>query len=289
MITREPALARLLQDVCRVVYFSLIILAVVLAVSLWPRLHPLWLDVLARLIAAVTAQLITVTLLRIIVPRPRIGSHRVGRDGQYVRWLVSSTLAEVGDHPALRWPYSFTFLTRVLYLRALGAQLSFRTSFPIGLRVRDPSLLAVEAGAQIEPGVVIENALHATGRVRVDSVTIGGGCLVGACAVLMPGTVLGHDARIGPGAYLGPDVSIGVGAKIGERAVLAAGVDVGSHVRIGAGAVVGEGVSVADRAKIMAGAVIPPNSRIREEEVWQGVPARPLYRDARGRPRAASV
>jgi len=188
----------------------------------------------------------------------------------------------------VRWPFSFLDTTRFLYLRAQRARVAVDASIHASVRIAEPCLLSVESGAQLEPGVIIENALHATGRVRIDAVFIGAGCLIGAHAMLMPGVSLGHEARVSPGSYLGPDVSIGVGAKIGERAILAAAVDVGSHARIGAGAVIGEGVVIGEHARVAAGAVIPPKSQIREGEVWQGVPARPMNRDVRGRPRDSS-
>jgi carbonic anhydrase/acetyltransferase-like protein (isoleucine patch superfamily) len=286
VIRREPPQVRLIQDAIRVACFGAIGLAVLAAVRLPPRIEPAWLDTAGRALAAGVAHLLTVMVLRELVPRPRIGSHLVGKDDNYLRWLASSAYADAVNHPLVRWPYGFLSITQFVYLRAQGAQVRYGASLAWGrVTVREPSLLEVETGAQLEPGVIVEAALGATGRLRVDRVAVGGGCLVGANVVLMPGATLGHDARVGPGAYIGPDVSIGVGTKIGERAVLAAGVDVGAHVRIGAGAVIGENARIADSARVRTGAVIPPGTQVRENEVWQGVPARALFRDARGRTR----
>lgn len=288
-LVREPKRARLLQDSLRAVFFALFAGAAAAVVRWLPPAHPPWLDVAGRILAVLTVELVAIALLREIVPKPVVGSHLVGRDKGYLRWLMSSAFADVVMHPLLRFPFSLFHLTRFLYLRAAGARIAFGAAFAGELTVRDPCLLVVEEGAQLEPGVIVEGALHATGRVTVDRVTVGAGSLVGAHAILMPGAHLGHDVRISPAAYVGRDVSIGVGVKIGERAVLAAGVEIGSHAKVGPGAVLGEGVKVGDHARVMAGAVIPANTTIRESEVWQGVPARPLYRDRRGRPREANA
>jgi carbonic anhydrase/acetyltransferase-like protein (isoleucine patch superfamily) len=279
VIRREPDNARLWQDALRGGFFVAIVSSVVATFVFLPTLQPLWLDRVGHVLAAVTAELVTVGLLRVVVPRPRAGNHLIGKNWDYVRWLSSAALAEVALHPVLRGPFWLFHFTRFLYLRALGADVSFRVGIPVDLTVRDPSLFAIAGGAQVEQGVVIENAVHATGRVRVDRVTIGGGCLVGAHTVLMPGTSLGHDARVSPGAYLGPDARVGVGAKIGERAVLAAGVEVGTHAVIEPGAVLSENVRVGDGARVSAGAVVPPSTEIPEREIWAGVPAGLLPRE----------
>jgi acetyltransferase-like isoleucine patch superfamily enzyme len=279
VIRREPERARYLQDLLRAIFLVVIVAAVVGAIVRLPNVEPRWMDILGRTIAALTTELLTIVVVRLLIPKPRAGNHLIGGNWDYGRWLSSAALSEIALHPVIRAPFWIFHFTRFLYLRALGADVSWRVSFPVDLVVRDPSLLSIAAGAQIEPGVVIENAVHATGRVRVDRVTIGGGCLVGAHTILMPGASLGHDARVSPGAYLGPDARVGVGAKIGERAVLAAGVEIGTHAVIEPGVVLSEGVRIADNARITAGTVVPPNTAVGEREIWAvGTPAGPLPR-----------
>jgi carbonic anhydrase/acetyltransferase-like protein (isoleucine patch superfamily) len=267
-----------LQDSLRALLAAAIVVAVVASVLELPSIRPVWLDRAGRVVAALTAELVAVALLRLAIPRARPGDPLIAGNWQYVRWLMSSVLVEVALHPWFRAPMWFFHITRFLYLRALGADLSWRVAIPADLGIRDPALLTIEAGTQIEAGVVIENAIHTSGRVRIDRVSIGGGCLIGEQAILMPGASLAHDARVSPGAYLGPDAKVGVAAKIGERAVLASGVEVGSYAVIEAGAVLSEGVRVADGARIGAGAVVPPNTEVQEREIWVGAPAGPLPR-----------
>lgn len=286
-IRREPPKARLLQDACRLAFFTTIAAAIGAVIVFLPRVHPRWLDVCGRALAAYTVHLVVVAILREIAPKPRVGSHIVGKNPHYVRWLIASAYTDVVNHPLVALPFSLFYVTRWLYLRAQGARIAFGASLPAGLIVREPCLFSMAPGSQVEPGVVIEAGVHATGRIRIDTVILGEGALVGAHSLLMPGVSLGHDVRVGPSVYIGPDAAIGVGAKIGERAILGAGVDLGSHVRIGVGAVIGEGSLIGDGAKVRAGAVIPPNTRIRAGEVWQSMAARPMGRDARSRSESA--
>jgi acetyltransferase-like isoleucine patch superfamily enzyme len=274
MIRRQPPVARLVQDLLGVVFLAIILFFDVGVAVKMPRVHPVWIDVARRIMMALAVHIVVLSALRIIVPKPTPGSHLVRLRGPYLRWLISSSFARVAMNPIFRAPYWFLNVTRFLYLRALGARVGWGAAFPSSALVRDPSLMEVGAGAQIEPGVVFESAVHSAGRVHVESVSVGGGTLIGAHVILMPGAAVGHDARVGAGAFLGTHVRVGVSSSIGPRAVLSENVDVGSHAVIGAGAVLSDGVVAGDRARVLPGAVVSSDAQIGDREVWGGSPAR---------------
>lgn len=278
-VKREPRRVRLLQDVLRLAYAGVIVAAVVAAAILPPPVQPPWLDLLGRLLAGLAAELAALLVLRALVRRPPAGWFRITVNKDYMRWLLSSTLTEVAWHPLFRFPFWFLHATRVLFLKALGADIAWSASFHGDITVRDPALIHVGAGAQLEPGVTLEAGLHGAGRVRVGEVFVGPGCLVGAHALVLPGASLGDDARVEPATVIGEDVRIGVGCTIGEGARLERGVDIGSYANVGTGAIISEGVRVGDRARIAPGALVLPDTLIPEREVWSGVPARPQGSD----------
>ena len=281
IIQREPRFAHLLQDIWRIVFFIFFLGADLSIVFILPKIQPLWLDSLGRAFSLLVGHVILMFLVRELVPNPPEGSVRVGKDKTYLKWLIARSFRDVANCRLFYGPYQLLHGTRYLYLRALGAKLAYDATIDPSVVISAPSLFAVDTGAQLEAGVKVENAVHAMGRVRISPVTVSEGALVGAHVTLMPGATLGPNVRIGPGAYIGPDTCVGVGVKIGEGAILAAGVDLGSYVRIGAGCVIAEGVSIGENAKIRAGSVIPPSTRIRGGEVWQGLPARAVFRDPR--------
>ncbi len=278
-VRREPVLARVLQDGTRL----LVVLAMsgsLLAVLRRLPDHFVGTFLVATQVATFfVVPLVVLAVLRELVPRPQAGAHRIGKNRDYVTWLLSSALAEVGLHALLRGPFWFFHFTRVLYLRALRSHVAWSAAIPYDLCLREPSLLTIGEGAQLEPGVTIEAGLHGAGRVRIGRVTVGKGVLVGAHAVLLPGATLGHDARVEPSAFVGEDVKVGVSAAVGEGARLEREVDLGSYTAVGTGAIVGEGVRVGDRARIAAGAVVEPGTVIGERELWAGVPARRMEAD----------
>lgn len=277
---REPLGARLLQDVLRLTFLGCLLGAMHVGASLPPAASSPLLDVVQRIVAALAGELVALTLIRGLLPRPKVGWFRTTFNAAYVRFLMSASFNQVAWHPLVRGPFWFLHSTRVLYLKALGARVAWTASFHEALVVRDPSLVRIGAGAQLEPGVTLEAALHGAGRVRVGEVMVGPGCLLGAHTLLMPGATLGHEARIEPATVLGEDARVGVGSTIGEGARLERGVDVGSYATVGTGAILGQGVRLGDRARVTSGALVEPDTVVPEREVWSGVPARPAPRIA---------
>ncbi|MCB9647599.1 MAG: hypothetical protein H6730_13490 [Deltaproteobacteria bacterium] len=273
-VQREPTGVRWVQDALRLLFSAALVAAVLAAVILPPPTAPAWLDVVGRVLAGVSGELACVLLLRAVVPRANPGWHRIVWGSDYLRWVLSCTLNEVALHPLFRAPFWYLHFTRVLYLKALGAQVAWTASFPADLVLRDPSMVRIGPGAQIEPAVTLEGALHGAGRVRVGGVEVGAGCLIGAHSVVMPGAALGLDARVEPACVIGEDVKIGVSCTIGEGARLQRSVEVGAYVHVGTGAILAEGVKVGDRARVGPGALVEPDAVIGERQTWTGIPAR---------------
>jgi acetyltransferase-like isoleucine patch superfamily enzyme len=268
VIKRQPISVSALQDVLGLLFLLIILFFDIGAAIKVPTVEPPSLDVGRRIALSMLVHVIIIACLRALVPRPKAGSHLVKFNGPYLRWLVSSSFARVAMNPVFRAPYWFLSSTRFLYLRALGAKLGLGVAVPSSVLVRDPCLMEIGRGAQIEPGVIFESAVHSAGRVHVETICVGGGTLIGAHVVLMPGASVGHDARIGPGAYIGTHVRVGVSSSIGPCAVLSENVDIGSEVVIGAGAVLSEGVVAGDRSRVLPGAVVAQDEKIGEREVW---------------------
>jgi gamma-carbonic anhydrase len=112
---------------------------------------------------------------------------------------------------------------------------------------------------------------------------------IGAGASVWFGCVIRADGdliRIGAGSniqdlsvlHIGNDgfhTSVGAGVTVGHRAVLH-GCAIEDHSMIGIGAVVLDGAVVESGAIVAAGAVVSPGKRVRQGELWAGVPAKKL-------------
>jgi len=110
---------------------------------------------------------------------------------------------------------------------------------------------------------------------------------------LMRLVYLALGARLGENTYssgiiLDPSlITIGSNSIVGQYALLVPhiiegkrlahhAIHIGNNVTIGAHAVVLAGVEIGDNAIVAAGAIVSKDSRIGPNEVWGGVPARPL-------------
>jgi acetyltransferase-like isoleucine patch superfamily enzyme len=271
-----------LADLLRAGYLALIALSVAAALLLLPEAHPPWRDLSGRIVAAAASQIVALALLRQLIPKPLPGIHRIGPNVGYLRWLVSSVLAEVALRGVVRAPFWFFHGTRCWYLRALGADLALRVTIPPDVVVREPAMLSVASGAQLEGGVKIENTAFGEGRITVGAITIGEGSLIGAHAILMPGSAVAHEARIGTGALIGAEARVGFGASIGAGAKIGERAEIGSYAVIGAGVVVGDGAHIGERSRVTPGASVPAGTEVGDRQQWpvlRGDPA-PLGRGA---------
>ena len=272
---REPAFARWVQDGLRSALVALLGGAVMVVEAYrWSPMSP-WLDVPRRLVVAWLAMFVVLGVIRLALPHPRPGAFRLAFRRPYLRYLLSSAFAEVALHPLVRGPFWFFQTTRIAYLKILGADVAWSATFPPTIQLRDPALLTLGPGCQLEPGVVVETALHGAGRVRVGRVVVQEGVLVGAHVGLMPGCTLGHRARVEPGTFVGEESRVGVGATIGAKVRLERRVDLGSYASVGTGATLSEGVQLGDRARVQAGAWVEVDTAVPARETWAGVPARP--------------
>lgn len=121
-------------------------------------------------------------------------------------------------------------------------------------------------------GVNWYTAIHPTAVVSEMDVTIGGGSVVMANAVINPGTAIGAHCIINTAAVVEHDNRIGDFAHISVGAKLAGTVSVGEDTWVGIGAVVSNNLSICGGCMIGAGTVVVRS--ITESGTYVGVPAR---------------
>jgi sugar O-acyltransferase (sialic acid O-acetyltransferase NeuD family) len=143
--------------------------------------------------------------------------------------------------------------------------------FLLGLGWPRPRAEALDRLARVGrpalPGVAHPSAV--VGR----HVLLGAGAVVAPGSVVTTGTELGAHVLVNYGCTVGHDVRIGVGSTVMPGATVSGEVVIGAGVLIGGRAFVREGVRIGDGAVIGAGAVVledvPSGVRV------VGVPARP--------------
>ena len=163
-----------------------------------------------------------------------------------------------------------------------------------GVDVVDPSSTWIDVGVEIGAGTRV---LPFTVITR--GVVIGKSCVIGPFSHLRPAAELADGAEVGnfvevKKSYLGEkakakhlsyigDATIGAGTNIGCGTITANWDGKTKHpTKVGAGAFIGSGTvliaptTVEDGGVTGAGAVVKRGSTIGADEVWVGVPARPI-------------
>lgn len=124
-----------------------------------------------------------------------------------------------------------------------------------------------------ERGFVFESIIHPS-AVIAESVTLGQGVQVMACAVIQPDAQLEDNVLINTNATVDHDCHIGAHSHIAPGATISGGVRIGSGCHIGSGASTVQYINIGDGTVVGAGAVVIGD--LPEGVTAVGVPARPL-------------
>ncbi len=121
----------------------------------------------------------------------------------------------------------------------------------------------------------IRNLTHPT-AIIADNVCRGLGIYTQPLAVLYSGAKIGCHTTILGRATVGHDVEVGDYCTLGHHSFLGGHVTLDEGVEIGAGAVVLQDTYISEGATIGAGAVVLEGQLVPPNEIWVGVPAKPV-------------
>lgn len=106
------------------------------------------------------------------------------------------------------------------------------------------------------------------------------GCRIGRGSIVLAGVVLTAAVEIGEHVVVMPNVTLTHDCVLEDDATVCAGVALGGEVRVGPGAYLGMSSSVRERRRVGARATLGMGSvlltDLPDDQVWAGVPARPL-------------
>lgn len=179
---------------------------VVVTLDLWP---------LAFLFPIIAFVAFTLTLLvfRLIVPRLREGSTRLGVNRQTIAWYCNLALSRAAEVSGLKPLIHAFYFTKFLHWRALGARVGYGVNSSIGVSLVDLPMITIGAGSTLGDEVAIYCHNFDGGKLIVKRVEIGEGVFLGGHCTIGPNTVIGEGSWIGPyNAFI--DVSLPPGTRL---------------------------------------------------------------------------
>ena len=115
----------------------------------------------------------------------------------------------------------------------------------------DPNVIFDKSSCVIDEGVIICSSTIMTVNVRVKKF-----------ALLNLNCTVGHEAVIGEGSVINPTVNISGGVNIGSMVLVVTGAQLLQYINIGDNTIIGAGACL--------------TKSVPENEIWGGVPAKPL-------------
>jgi acetyltransferase-like isoleucine patch superfamily enzyme len=186
--------------------------------------------------------IVEVAVLSRLMPRLRPGLYAFPGSPMAVAWMFSLLFQRILFSDVWRRLIMGSAVLRYLALRAMRANISFRTSMSSDVMIVDPGLIEIAPGAML-----------------------GGGCLLGGHILTGKHLFLGKNI-VEEGAELHVGVSMGPGCRVGRGAVVGVQTMMTSDVDVGEGAVVGFGCTIRPKVVIEAGARVPDGTALGKGE-----------------------
>jgi acetyltransferase-like isoleucine patch superfamily enzyme len=202
-------LSAIIKLIIYVSVFYLGIIAYIMAYQLL-GLVPSLLIIPVILFALPFAVLIEVAIFRLLIPKPRIGVHKIGGWIHFL-YLLNNRVFNLSVNPVFP-PFAALYknsdIFRVLTMKSLGAKIKFSSKIGFTTRIHDPYLLTIGSQATIDEGVQIFSFALEIGKIILHRVFIGPKSHVSAASLIFPGTDIGEGSVLGMGSSTRNDMKI---------------------------------------------------------------------------------
>jgi hypothetical protein len=141
-------------------------------------------------------------LLRILIPRPRVGIHQQAK-GAHFLYILNHGIFDMALEPVfpvLAAMFKTSNCCRILMLKACGAKIRFSARISRTARIHDPYLLTVGTDALIGEETRIFCSAVESSKILIYRTFIGPKASIGPSSLLFPGTEVGEGSVLGMGS-----------------------------------------------------------------------------------------
>jgi acetyltransferase-like isoleucine patch superfamily enzyme len=156
------------------------------------------------------AVLILTFVFRILIPRPKVGVHKLGGGSHFLYQLNHRIfdLSIKSIFPPFSALYKNSDIFRILTLKCCGARVKLSVRVGHTTQIHDPYLLTLGTGATVDEGVQIHSSAVEVEKIILKRVFIGPKAHVGASTLIFPGTEISEGSILGMGSSTRNDMRI---------------------------------------------------------------------------------
>lgn len=144
-------------------------------------------------------------LMRLLIPIPKAGRHKVGLNKSCVGWFLYMALGRAVKISGIRPMLHSFYITRFLLYRALGVKMGYGANTSIEFVLVDLPLITIGKNCVIGEAVHISCHYFLEKNLILRPITIGDNVFIGGQCVVGPGSQIGEGSWIGWGNAINGD------------------------------------------------------------------------------------
>jgi acetyltransferase-like isoleucine patch superfamily enzyme len=262
----------LFDFVILLVFIILVGIPSAIVATVYPHLSqvPMFLGIPLLVVVFICSFLVNLALISRLVPKPKPGKYPFPFHKQSVYWGFHFAVQRIAMF-ALWRNFFMSFNTlKFLFLRALGADIEFRTWISSDIDLAEVYLLSVKENALLGGRADLGCHFIRDNQLILAPIRVEEDAQVLIDVKIGPDCVVGKKSVIGVGSTLAYKVKIGESSSIGGFCLLQTHITIGSHVKIGEFVHIESAVSIEDGVHIPSGTWIRRGVKVRKDTKFDG-------------------
>jgi acetyltransferase-like isoleucine patch superfamily enzyme len=179
-----------------------LVISLFVSIKSIPLTNYLFLQILSSMFIFTTTFLFSLFVLRLLIPKLKEGVFPIGLNRGFIAWFLHLSLSRSIKIAHIKNLLYSTSITRFLFFKAMGANISFNTTFAINAEVSDLSLITIKDSSTISDNVKINAHLLSNGKVFLSTVVINEQCYIGENSKISARVKIAAGAVVSANSYL---------------------------------------------------------------------------------------
>jgi hypothetical protein len=160
------------------------------------------LQIIIFIFSFICSFLLVLLAFRLCIPKLSQGVYPIGLNKGFISWYLHLSLSRSIKIAHIKDLLYSSNITRYLFFKAMGANISFNTTFAINCDISDFSLITIKDSSTISDHVKINAHLISNGKVFLSPVVINKNCFIGESTKINARVKVAAGAVVAPNSYL---------------------------------------------------------------------------------------